>query len=232
MIYPKAKWQAALVHVYTASGMALAFWAGLALFERDIRAFLLALCLAALVDGTDGLLARRFDVKNALPEFDGRKLDDIVDFLTYVFLPALALVRFEVLPAAWAWLAALPVLASAYGFCQERAKTEDAFVGFPSYWNIVFFYLYLLPLPDLAAAALLALLSALVFAPVYYVYPTRTRLWWKVTIGLITMWGLAIVWLVFNLDSHLAPLVALVSLAVPAYYLALSWAHHRRVASS
>ena len=120
--------------------------------ERFRFAFLL-MGLAVAIDSTDGWLARRARVKEVLPEFDGRRLDDIVDFLNYTFLPLLLVYQARVLPEAQsAWLL-VPLVASAYGFCQSSAKTEDGFfLGFPSYWNLVAFYLYVLhyhawPLP-------------------------------------------------------------------------------------
>ena len=102
---------------------------------------------ATIVDSTDGSLARKVRIKEVVPGFDGRRLDDIVDFLTYTFLPLLLIWRAEILPSGQeAWLF-LPLLASAYGFCQVQAKTDDGyFLGFPSLWNLVALYLYVLPL--------------------------------------------------------------------------------------
>src|SRR5207249_737286 len=103
--------------------------------------------VATLIDATDGTLARRVRIKEVLPGFDGRKLDDLVDFLTYTTLPLLLIWRAQLLPAGQdAWLLC-PLLASAYGFCQVAAKTADGyFLGFPSLWNVVAFYLYVLHL--------------------------------------------------------------------------------------
>ena len=101
---------------------------------------------ATIVDSTDGSLARKVRIKEVVPSFDGRRLDDIVDFLTYTFLPLLLIWRAGILPPGQeAWLF-LPLLASAYGFCQVQAKTDDGyFLGFPSLWNVVALYLYMLP---------------------------------------------------------------------------------------
>ncbi len=109
----------------------------------------LLMAAATIVDSTDGWFARRVRIKEAVPGFDGRRLDDIVDFLNYTFLPLLLIWRAEILPAGQeAWLF-LPLLASAYGFCQVQAKTDDGyFLGFPSLWNVVALYLYALPLRD------------------------------------------------------------------------------------
>ena len=103
---------------------------------------------ATIVDSTDGTLARIVRIKEVVPGFDGRRLDDIVDFLNYTFLPLLLIWRAEILPSGQeAWLF-LPLLASVYGFCQVQAKTDDGyFLGFPSLWNLVALYLYVLPLP-------------------------------------------------------------------------------------
>ena len=101
--------------------------------------------VATLVDATDGTMARKIGVKRVLPNFDGRKLDDLTDFLTYTFLPLLLIWRAELLPEGSEHWLLLPLLASAYGFCQVEAKTDDGyFLGFPSLWNVVAFYLYVL----------------------------------------------------------------------------------------
>src|SRR5205823_3642051 len=118
------------------------------IFQGDAASFRWAFLLmlaAVVVDATDGMLARRIRIKEVLPNFDGRRLDDLIDFLNYTCLPLLLIWRAGLLPAGQsAWLL-LPVLASAYGFCQVSAKTDDGyFLGFPSYWNIVAFYLYIL----------------------------------------------------------------------------------------
>src|SRR5262249_12566095 len=139
------------VHLYTAMGLVAA--AGVAVLivqgspEAFHRAFLLML-VATVIDATDGTLARRVGVKEVLRGFDGRRLDDIIDFLTYTCLPLLLLWRAEILPGLQAWWLLVPLLASAYGFSQVAAKTDDGyFLGFPSYWNLVAFYLYVLSPP-------------------------------------------------------------------------------------
>ena len=114
----------------------------MALRAHDIQNFFIALWIAVVIDSSDGALARHFRVKIVLPSFNGRTMDDIIDYITYAFFPALALIEFEILPASLMWAATLPLLASLYGFSQERAKTSQSFVGFPSYWNVVFLFLY------------------------------------------------------------------------------------------
>lgn len=219
---------AASVHVYTSVGVVLAFIAALAILRGDLATVLVCLWLAVFVDSTDGTLARRFDVANVLPGFNGRRLDDIIDYITYAFLPALALIRFEVLPPAWQWVAVLPLLASAYGFSQELAKTEESFVGFPSYWNVVFLYLYFLNLPDWAVIGILIGLSGLVFVPLRYIYPSHTRWMQTFTIVISCIYGAIVSAVCLFPTAPWAGTVAAISLFYPAYYLGASLWHHRQ----
>ncbi len=217
------------VHSYTALGLPLAMGQVFALFAGDYRAFFFLNCVAVFVDSTDGTLARRFRVKEVLPQFSGRKLDDIVDFLTFAFLPGIALVQLRLLPAGLEWLAALPVLASGYGFCQESAKTEDAFVGFPSYWNVLLLYVFVLHASPTVTASLVCVLSALVFVPIHYVYPSRTRLLQSWTVGFGAVWALTLTGLsLYPTEAWTAP-VAWASLAYPIWYLGVSAVHHRQI---
>src|SRR5918994_235761 len=164
-----------LAHVYTASGAVLAFLAARAVIDHDYRTAFFWLALQILVDATDGLLARALRVKERTPVFDGAKLDDIVDYLTYVFIPALFVWRAVLVPDGWTlWVAGAMLLSSAYGFNRTVAKTPDHFfTGFPSYWNIVVFYLLVARMPSPVNAAILLVLAALVFVPIRYVYPSR-----------------------------------------------------------
>ncbi len=154
-----------IAHLYTALGAVLALSATLAIFNGDFRSAFLALIAATFVDATDGWLARAVRVKERLPDFDGGRLDDIVDYLTYVFVPVLIVWRVGLLPDGWTLMVGGVVLvASAYGFGQSDAKvvTDDYFfTGFPSYWNIVALYLYVLrPSPEVTALVLIALAAA------------------------------------------------------------------------
>ena len=164
------------VHLYTAIGLVLAARMAVLLVRGGAEAFREAFVLmlvASLVDATDGTLARKVKVKSVLPGFDGRKLDDIIDFLTYTFLPLMLVWRAGLLPeGAEAWLL-LPLLASAYGFSQVEAKTDDGyFLGFPSLWNVVAFYLYALHLPGWLAVAIVVALGLMTFVPSRYLYPS------------------------------------------------------------
>src|SRR5438445_4180603 len=152
-------------HAYTALGLVAAAGIAVLLVRGDVEsvrwAFVLML-IATCIDATDGTLARRVRVKEVLPGFDGRRLDDLIDFLTYTCLPLLLIWRADILPGAQAWWLLVPLLASAYGFSQVSAKTDDGyFLGFPSCWNVVAFYFYVLHLPNWIALALLLFFSML-----------------------------------------------------------------------
>jgi phosphatidylcholine synthase len=217
------------VHFYTATGLPLGAMGFYGLWTRDVALFFVAMWLATFVDATDGYFARRLRVKEVVPWFDGRRLDDIVDYLMFVFLPALGLPALGVLPGAWAPVCLVPILASAYGFSQEKAKTDDSFVGFPSYWNIIVVYLVVLGASPLVATVVLVALAVLVFVPIHYIYPSRTRFLRKWTVAFGVLWsvllGLVCAWP----EADWARPVAWGTLGYLVYYLFASLAHHRRV---
>lgn len=217
------------VHAYTALGLPLAFLCTVALFSGDVRLFFALNCVAVFVDATDGTLARRVNVKEVLPEFDGRRLDDIVDFIIFAFLPSLALSVLHLLPEGLEWTAFVPLVASGYGFCQDRAKTDESFVGFPSYWNIGVLYLYALGTSEWVNLATVLVFSVLIFVPIHYVYPTRTRMLRRVTIGFGYLWAIAMFAIALNPSARWAHDVAVVTTAYPLYYFALSAINHLRI---
>jgi len=224
------------VHLYTALGLPLMFFAAIELvrnFEmdsgyKDPRLFFLLIWIAVLVDSTDGFLARTIRVKEVLPTFSGRRLDDLVDFLSFVFLPCLALPALDLLPDGWEALAIVPIMASGYGFCQEKAKTDDAFVGFPSYWNVVLLYLFLLSSSPWVNVAIILVLSVLVFVPIHYIYPSRTKLMMPLTLVLASFWGGALFAVSLWPYEPWTLTVSVISLAFPLYYVGLSLVHHQR----
>ena len=214
-----------LAHVYTASGVVLAFLAARAVIDHDYRTAFFWLALQVLVDATDGVLARALRVKERTPRFDGAKLDDIVDYLTYVFVPALLVWRAILVPDRWtALVVSAMLLSSAYGFNRTDAKTADHFfTGFPSYWNIVVFYLLVCGLPTTVNAAILLVLAALVFVPIRYVYPSRTRvLQWPTNI-LAAVWAGLILLMLWQYPG-VSRAVLLASFVFPVYYFVLSLA--------
>ncbi len=219
-----------VAHLYTASGAVIALLATGMTFAHNFRAVFLYCIAATFVDATDGVLARALKVKERLPDFDGAKLDDIVDYLMYVFIPALVVWQAEMVPVAFPICAAI-VLSSAYGFSQTKAKvatTDHFFTGFPSYWNIVVAYLYLLQLPQMANAIILSVLAVLVFVPIRYVYPSRTMALKWPTLLLGTMWAVVVTWMIWRLPAVDGPWT-MISLVFPVYYVLLSlWLQFRR----
>jgi phosphatidylcholine synthase len=211
------------VHLYTATGVVLAFVSILLIESADYQNAFWLMTLAVVIDASDGTLARAARVKQWIPWFDGDRLEDIIDYLNYVLVPCFFLIRAELLPESDAlWIAAAPLLASAYGFCQKEAKTADHFfLGFPSYWNIVAFYLYVLQTPRWVNGFIILALSVLVFVPIKYVYPSRSPVLRGLTIALGIVWGVLIMTMIYNLPAP-TPLVVYTSLLFPAYYTVLS----------
>ena len=217
------------VHFYTALGIPLAYLAVDALADGDGPKYLLIACIAAFVDGTDGMLARAAKVKEVLPEFSGRRLDDIIDYIHFVALPMLALPALGMIPASANWIVMIPLMASAYGFCQESAKTEESFVGFPSYWNVLVIYYYVMDAPPEFIIGSLVFFAVLVFVPIHYVYPSRTRLMKPVTIIAGVFWTAAMFAISMQPEAPWARDLAIWSLAYPTYYVLLSLVHHTQV---
>jgi phosphatidylcholine synthase len=218
-----------LAHAYTASGVVLAFLAARDAIEHQYRDAFFWLALQVFVDATDGVLARRASVSTVVPWFNGAKLDDIVDYLTYVFVPALIVWRALLVPDAWTMpVAAAMLLASAFGFNRDDAKTADHyFTGFPSYWNIVVLYLFIARLSPAVNAAILLTLAVLVFVPIKYVYPSRTPLYQGLTVALGAVWGALMLVMLWQFPA-VSRGVFLASLVFPAYYTALSLYLHFR----
>jgi phosphatidylcholine synthase len=222
-------WSAWAAHAYTASGAVLAFLATLAVTDGRFRAAFTWLFAAVVIDATDGWLARRVRVNERLPEFSGAKLDDLVDYLTFVFVPALLLWRADLLPksAALGVVAAI-LLSSAYGFSRQDAKTSDHFfTGFPSYWNIAALYLFVARMPPVVNAAILLALAALVFVRIGYVYPTRTPILRPLTLTLTALWAAALLAIILGLPQP-QPMLVGMSLLYPVYYVVLSLVLHAR----
>ena len=219
-----------IAHLYTASGVVLAFLAATDIFEHDYRTAFFWLYLQVAVDSTDGILARAVRVKDRLPWFNGAKLDDIVDYLCYVFIPALFVWRALLVPDRWSVpVAAAMLLSSAYGFNREDAKTDDHyFLGFPSYWNIVVFYLFVARLPPEVNAAILLTLAVLVFVPIRYLYPSRGAALRTPTLVLGLIWSVLMLVMLWQFPA-VSPGVFAASLVFPVYYAVASlWLELRR----
>ena len=214
------------VHLYTASGIIVAAvmaWGAIQGGSRGFRLAIGMMILATLIDATDGTLARRWRVREVLPGFDGRRLDDIVDYQTYTSLPILFMWRTGVVPDSESWWLVVPLLASLYGFAQTEAKTDDHFFrGFPSYWNVVAIYLYWFGLPASVNIAIIVSLSILTFVPALYLYPSYRGQYSRVVRMGCVLWAILLTAIVLGLFEDPAPAVW-VSFAFPALYMALSW---------
>lgn len=214
-----------LAHLYTALGLVCA--AAIAVLivrggDGSFRWAFFLMMIATAIDATDGWLARKAHVKEVLPGFDGTALDNLIDFHTYASLPLLLIWRIGALADGTAWLLLLPLLASAYGFSRVDAKTDDGFfLGFPSYWNIVAFYLYALDPPALVSASLLVIFAALTFVRTPYIYATRGGPFAQ-TLNIGAAVWFVLLGLVLGGPADYSRVLAIVSLLYPALYLALS----------
>ena len=218
------------VHAYTASGAVMAFLALAAGTAGHFRTAYGWLALQLFIDATDGYLARLARVDQRLPHILGAHLDDLVDYVAYVFVPAWLIYQGGLLPPGAAILiVAVMLVSSGLGFSRTDAKTADHyFTGFPSYWNILSLYLFLFGLPPAANATILLACAALVFVPVRYVYPSRTTALRGLTIALGAIWGTLMLGLLWQFAAPPSWMLA-ASCVFPAYYVALSlWLHWKR----
>ena len=188
-------WPAALVHVFTALGAVCGLAATRAILVGAWEEVFAWLGVALVIDGIDGTFARMVRVTERLPRFSGERLDLVVDYITYVFVPALALLQ-----AGYLWdkfgllLASAILLSSLFHFSDTESKTEDhCFVGFPAIWNIVAFYVFAFQMPPWAASLLVLVCALLTFVPMPWAHPMRTPTLWPVTLGLTGVWALAAV---------------------------------------
>ena len=213
-----------LVHVYTATGAVWALLALLAIDAGDYRLALFWLVVATFVDATDGWLARWARVDRHATLIDGARLDDIVDYTTYVLAPGVLLLQGDRLPDGWIGVTVVAgmLLASALGFTRRDAKTADHFfTGFPSYWNIVALYVLAADIPRGVTAVVVAGLSVMVFVPIRFVYPSRTKTLQPLTVAGCALWTVQIllmIWWMPNVPGWLL----WTSTIFPAYYVALS----------
>jgi len=213
------------VHVYTSLGLPLGFFALLAAFAGKPQLMFIILGLAFLIDGTDGTLARRWKVTTFAHQFDGRKLDDIVDFINYTFIPVVFMYQYELVPREWAPVFILVLLSSIYGFCQTEAKTDDGFfTGFPSYWNIIALYFYLIGHNPVINGIVLAAFAVMVFVPTKYI-STKTIALRNVSLVLTVIWIVMMLAIIATFNDP-NPLLVYGSLFYPVYYEVASFYLH------
>ena len=195
---PKVK--AASVHVLTALGAVCAIFAiQEAISLNNERAFLW-LGIAFFIDGIDGFFARRFDVKTVLPHVSGEVIDLCVDYVTYVFVPTLMLLRAGQLQGTWGLLlAGVICITSLYHFSDQGSKSDDfCFVGFPAVWNIVAFYIFALAPPPWVNSTVILVCAVLTFVPLKWVHPLRVKDLRGVTMTATVLWAVAAAAILWN----------------------------------
>lgn len=182
--------KALFVHLLTATGAVFAMLAMLAAVEQDWRTMFLWLVVAFAVDGVDGPLARKYEVRTNAPQFDGVLMDLIIDYLTYVFIPAYALFGSDLLPGWTGWVAILVITyASAMYFADTRMKTSDnSFAGFPGCWNMAVIAIFAVEPPPMVILPVVVVLALLMFLPVKFIHPVRTARWRAVSLPVALIW--------------------------------------------
>jgi phosphatidylcholine synthase len=209
------------VHLFTAGGAVIGVAALVAISAGDFSQAAVLILIALFIDAVDGSLARMARVSEVAPNFDGRRLDDMVDFFNYVLVPAVFMISAGSL-LHWTVIA-FPVLASAYGFSLYDSKTEDDFfLGFPSYWNVVALYLWLLDISPAAGTAIVVVLAAFVFVPIKYIYPSKLRVLFRTTAALSLVWVIAMVWCVMDPPRAAQFYASELTLLYPIYYVVFS----------
>jgi len=209
------RWLAASVHTFTALGAVCALFATLAVFQGTPEQVFFWLAAAFFVDGVDGTLARAVGVKEVLPRFSGDRLDLIIDYLTYVFVPVLALLRWNYLSGTTGMLLASGiVLSSLYHFADTESKTKDnCFVGFPAIWNIVAYYVFALAPPEWLTKAAVAIFIALTFVPMPWVHPVRVHALRAVSLLALAAFSGCVLWTIYA-GFPASPIVEAILLAV------------------
>jgi phosphatidylcholine synthase len=210
---------AASVHLFTALGAVCGLFAALAAFDGAWERMFIWLGVALVIDGIDGTFARMAHVEERLPRFSGERLDLVVDYVTYVFVPALALLRAGYLTGTGGLvIAALILLSSLYHFSDLASKGEDySFIGFPAIWNVVAFYVFVLSPPGWLTYTILLALVLLTFVPMPWVHPMRVKRLQVLTLAVTLAWAVAAIAAVWS--GFPAPLWTQVVLVAAALYL-------------
>ena len=198
------------VHIFTASGAFAGFLSLQAVLNDNVFLAFLWLSVAFFIDGIDGTFARRYEVADSLPEIDGTILDNIVDYLNYVFIPALMVYWFDLVPSQFSLFSvALILIVSCYTFSNTKLKTEDLFFrGFPAVWNIVIFYLFVLDTSQLTNFLAILFFSVMTFVPLKYLHPFRVKEKKVLNLFITAVWGLCCALLLIDLREETTALSA------------------------
>ena len=211
-----------LVHLYTSFGLVSGFLSLAAIFSGDARAFFIYQGISLFIDATDGYFARRWKVKVWAPQVDGRKLDDITDFLNYTFLPVAFAYNFGLVTGPWVAVLAFVLITSVYGFCQNVAKTNDGyFTGFPNFWNVLIFYLFFFGFSIQVNSVILFIFAVLIFVPIKYLSYSSPVLRISTFFGFGMFFGLILLVILINFNNVDMRLVWF-SLIAPLYYVIAS----------
>ena len=208
------------VHVLTACGAGLALLSLLAAVRGNWPLMFLWLGLALLVDGIDGMLARALKVAERAPRWSGDTIDLVVDFTTYVFVPAYVVAAGGLMPGSWGLAGGLVIaVTGALYFADRNMKdSENHFLGFPAVWNLVVFYLLLLRPDQIVVAIAIVLFAVLTFMPIRFVHPFRVRALRPVTVALLALWAVLALSAVLH-DLAPGPWVNLALCAIAVYFL-------------
>lgn len=213
------------VHTFTTLGAVLAFWSLVLIVRGELQNSLYVMALAVIVDSLDGTLARLADVTIHAPFIDGSLMDNISDYLNWVFIPLFWAFTFLDLSIMVIFFV---LITSLFGFSNTSAKTEDHFfLGFPSYWNFVVFYLYLIDASAWVNSAVMILLALMILVPIKFIYPSRTKLFRKSTIILSVPYAAIVFYMLIYLHDT-PPWLILASFYYPVYYVAVSVIADRR----
>lgn len=208
------------VHAFTAIGAALGLWAIILTFDGFFQEAIWVLCAAAVVDSVDGFFARAVDIHDNAPRIDGALMDNIIDFVTWTIGPLVWLYATMQVPV---WVLMLCAFASIFGFTNVEAKSEDDFfTGFPSFWNIVVVYIYLLELSIPVASVVLLGFAVSTFLPIKFLYPSKTKYRQKLTLALGGLFVLQFLVIIYLFDA--SPMWLIYSSFIfPVYYFSTSF---------
>ena len=188
-----------LVHLFTITGVLLSFLALLASIEQNLELVFFYLALALFVDGVDGSLARMVDVKRHTPNINGENLDNIIDYLNYVFVPVFVIYWLDFVPAGTEIISAFIILVvSCYTFANSNVKTSDFyFSGFPALWNIVILYFYILDTDPFVNFLTICFLAIFTFIPIKYLHPFRVKRFRQLSLSVLAIWMITTVLILY-----------------------------------